>query len=124
MKGTTKIQCSGRDCEWFVDDGDGTGNPGIGCAPGIPTCSAFELHEAEISDFHDKHLARATQKIREIIAKIPPDPRGRQVSCLKTKTGLLLAWVDHGKKGKGSAKRVTSQDKPAKVAKALGLKTK
>ena len=90
------------------------------CVPGLSACSPVSFLEAEESGFHDCNLIEATAAIKEILAKIPPDPNGRKLSFLHTEMGTLLAWVQHG--GQPSDGAVTASDDNGEVAAALKLK--
>lgn len=108
----------GEVCHWTIDDG--TGNPG--CNPGGGgDCSFAVVLEAEISDFHDKALSKATEKIKKALEAIPADKQGRKLSFIKTRQGVLLAWVNHGGQTT-STNAVSGQSKDAAIAKALKLK--
>jgi hypothetical protein len=77
--------------------------------------------DAEQSDFHDENLIKATQKIREALAEIPADPLGRKLSIIRTKMGILLAWVQHGADF-ATLDAVTSRSDDAVVIEALRLR--
>jgi hypothetical protein len=113
------LDCAGESCQWSAPAGVREPSNPI-CEAGSGGCSPAEMLEAEESSFHDKQLAAATKKIRNILAKIPPDPAGRKLSFCHTRMGALLAWVEHG--GKATGRRVTAQDDNATIAKALRLK--
>lgn len=108
-------KCTGFNCDYAIT---GTGD-GI-CFSGSGTCLACNLLEAEPSAVHDKALMEATQKIKQILAAIPADADGRQLSFLVTNMGLLLGWVNHDAPVPENA--VTAKDDDATIAKALKLK--
>ena len=110
------MACTGSTCVWVVVRGQGQCDDGASA-----TCVACSLLEADASDFHDQSLIEATRKIKRILAAIPEDSRGRQLSFLHTNMGTLLAWLSHD--GKASRGGVTAEDDDATVAKALKLKT-
>ena len=110
--------CGGRkgsSCKWVH-------NPGpLSCIEGDPaTCNVVNILEAEESDFHDSSLVAATAAIKEILANIPADPNGRNLSFVTTNMGTLLAWVNHG--GDEVEGGVTADDDDKTVAAALKLK--
>jgi len=107
--------CEG-DCQFVIIHEADT----AACESGSPTCNLATLLTAEPSGFHDASLIDATIKINEILAAIPADSRGRQLSMLHTKWGLLLAWVDH--KGVAPADGVRPDADDATIAKALRLR--
>jgi hypothetical protein len=90
------------------------------CVPGASACSPVSFLEAGESGFHDCNLIEATAAIKEILAKIPPDPDGRSLSFLHTEMGTLLAWVQHG--GQPVDGAVTANDANEAIAEALNLK--
>jgi hypothetical protein len=92
----------------------------IPCAPGGSECGPAVMAEAETSAFHDQTLADATQKIKQVLASIPPDTQGRKLSFLKTHRGTLLAWVHHGAEVPPDAVPATADEKT--LSKALHLK--
>jgi hypothetical protein len=109
--------CSGKNsaCKWEHLPGS------LACVTSDSgTCDVVNILEAEESDFHDCNLVAATAAIKDILAKIPSDPKGRNLSFLKTNFGTLLAWVDHGGTSTGDA--VTSESDDAAVIAALKLK--
>lgn len=113
------LVCGGRgsSCKWVNNSPI---HPLI-CVEGSPaTCNIVNLLEAEESDFHDSNLIEATAAIKEILAKIPPDPNGRNLSFVQTNMGTLLAWVEHG--GDQIEGGVTAEDTDETVAAALKLK--
>jgi hypothetical protein len=89
------------------------------CIDGGGNCSGAPFLEAELSDFHDAALIKATRKINKILAGLE-GPKGHTVSFLYTNMGTLLAWTRHGTKT--TKKGVTAKDPNAVVAKALKLK--
>lgn len=109
--------CSGRDsnCEWVH-------NPGpLACeSSNVSTCNVVNILEAEESDFHDSNLIAATAAIKQILANIPPDENGRNLSFLHTNMGQLLAWVNHGAEPVEGGVRANDDDDT--VAAALKLK--
>jgi hypothetical protein len=92
----------------------------IPCAPNGNECQPAVMAEAKTSAFHDQTLADATQKIKQVLASIPPDTQGRKLSFLRTPRGTLLAWVHHGAKIPPGAVPATADEKT--LSKALGLK--
>ncbi len=109
--------CQGPTCDWVKGKGSGD------CVDGTGGCVPPPLLEAYESSFHDKNLQEATKKINRILARIPEDTKGRQLSFCETNMGLVLGWVKHGGKA-GSGPVVTRRDDDAKVIKALKLKVK
>jgi hypothetical protein len=105
--------CVGTPCDWMI----GVGKKAQ-CVDGGGTCSSAPLLEAELSDFHDAALIKATRKINKILAGLE-GPKGHTASFLYTNMGTLLAWTRHGTKAK---KGVTAKDPNVVVAKALKLK--
>lgn len=114
----TNLVCGGRkgaSCKWVHSPGP------LSCIEGDPaTCNIVNLLEAEESDFHDCNLIEATAAIKEILAKIPADPNGRNLSFLHTNMGQLLAWVEHG--GTSVEGEVTADSDDETVAATLKLK--
>lgn len=106
------MDCVGRQCGFGAFAGD------LGCTDG-GSCFEAGLLKANESKFHDKILADASDKINSIVASIPKDPDGRQLSFLHTKMGTMLAWVRHDVKVPEDAVKATDSD--AEVAKALGI---
>ena len=106
--------CVGRQCSFAASDDS------LACSSGGGDCVEVDLLEAEPSGFHDRNLIEATRKIKEIVAGIPSDSRGRKLSFVHTNLGTLLAWVEHGAEVPADA--VTVDDDDATVAKALRLK--
>jgi hypothetical protein len=105
--------CKGT-CDFTISDDTAA------CSDGKGSCATAELLEAEPSGFHDQNLIDATQRIREILAAIPPDPAGRKLSFIRTNMGELLAWMDHsGAQVPEGA--VTAEDDDATIAEALRL---
>jgi hypothetical protein len=102
-----------RDCSFQL-----YGNA-MSCFSGDPTCDMVNILEAEESDFHDLSLIKATSAIKGIIANIPPDPNGRNLSFIHTNMGTLLAWVEHGETAIEGA--VTADDDDATITAALKL---
>jgi hypothetical protein len=92
----------------------------LSCVPGRSNCQPVSLLEAEESAFHDAQLVHATKAIKDILAQIPQDANGRNLSFLHTNMGTLLAWVEHG--GTAIDGAITSDDDDATVAAALKLK--
>lgn len=92
----------------------------LSCIAGGGDCRIVLLLEAEESDFHDSRLIEATRAIKEIVAKIPPDENGRNLSFIHTNMGTLLAWVEHGEEP--IARAITAKSGDAEVAAALKLK--
>ncbi len=90
------------------------------CVPGDSACAPVNLLEAEKSAFHDQYLVKATKAIKTILAKIPADPNGRNLSFIHTNMGTLLAWVEHG--GTPTTGAVTAKHDDATIAAALKLK--
>lgn len=111
---TAASGCTGRTCGYNVYDG------AVGCTNGDGSCFQALFLEADESGFHDATLAAATTAIRNALAAIPVDANGRVTSILKTRMGLLLARVEHGKPVDPAA--VTSKDDDAKIRVALRLK--
>ena len=112
---TVMDPCDGRQaCTFAVK------KPNIVCVPGGSECKLAVMAEAETSAFHDRTLADATQKIKQVLASIPPDPEGRKLSFLTTHRGILLTWVYHGAKVPPGAVPATADEKT--LSNALGLK--
>ncbi|MDI1240494.1 MAG: hypothetical protein PSX80_01070 [bacterium] len=106
------MDCSGRQCGYGEFAGD------LGCTDG-GSCFHAEMLQAKESRFHDATLAKATSQINEIIASIPDDPDGRQLSFLHTPFGTMLAWVRHDVEVPEEAVRADSS--PDQVISSLGL---
>ena len=106
--------CVGESCQHVIH-GDYAS-----CESGSSSCNVASLLAAEPSGFHDASLIDATHKINEILKAIPADSRGRTLSLLQTKWGLLLAWVDHKAEAPADGVRPDADD--ATIAKALRLK--
>lgn len=87
-KSIVDAPCHGVDCGFAESGGD------LGCTSG-GSCFEAMMLEASESKFHDARLVEATQKINDILASIPKDPQGRQLSFLHTNLGTMLAWVRH-----------------------------
>lgn len=108
----------GEPCAWgMVEENDR-----IDCNRGDGTCCPAPLLEAEISGFHDQSLSDATSQINQILQAIPADSAGRELAFLNTKTGILLAWVNHG--NAPQAKAITAQDSPDDIQRVLKLKNR
>jgi hypothetical protein len=113
--------CNGLECHTtviLIDDG----TPIYACADGGTDCGVCKIVEVEISDFHDKHLQKATTKIKKILADIPPDARKRKLSFIHTKKGFVLAWLDHGARVPNGAKVITQKDDEKAFLKYLKIK--
>lgn len=108
--------CMGHEC------GFGAFGDELGCDTGTGSCWSAMMAEADESDFHDPVLQKATREMREIIEKIPADPKGRKLSFVHTEDGTILAWVNHGKPF--PADTITLKSGKDKVRKALKLKVK
>ena len=111
--------CEDGTCGYGICDNE------ISCYLVGDDCFLANLLEAEESVFHDKQLMEATQAIREILAKIPEDKKGRKLSFINAKPGLLLAWVDHNGEGFREVKSkeiITHESDKEKIAAALKLK--
>lgn len=111
--------CEDGSCGFGIceEELDCTSEPGL--------CSLANFLEAEESAFHDKQLIEATRTIKDVLAKIPADKKGRKLSVINSKSGLLLAWVYHGRKDFGDRKGkevITHQSDKEKIAAALKLK--
>ena len=115
MKADDHGPCVGRMCGFAAFGGD------IECITGSGSCWAAVLCEAERSSFHDETLQKATEQIKEILGRIPPDSDGRKLSFVHTDHGTLLAWVRHG--GAETTGATTFESGRDEVAKALGIKT-
>jgi hypothetical protein len=107
--------CIGPSCDWL-----GRGK-GAQCVDGSGGCPPSVFLTAEESSIHDKTLADATKKLNRILSRIPEDPKGRKLSFMETRHGVLLGWVKHGGKPVAGG-GVTRRDDDAKVAKFLKLK--
>jgi hypothetical protein len=112
-KKDTDVGCLSGDCGFQV------AGENIACSPSGIGCFLAVLAEAEESAFHDAQLVSATQSIKNILANIPADSKGRKLSFLKTNRGFLLAWVDHS--GVGYENAVTQNDDDETIAAALRL---
>jgi hypothetical protein len=66
------------------------------------------LISGEISDFHDKILEEATNKINLILQKTRESRRDKTkcLSILKTEEGLVLAWTKKGISGYSSDEEI------------------
>jgi hypothetical protein len=120
-KAASLIHCTDLQCHTTIiltDDG----TPIFGCANGGSDCLMCKVLEVEVSDFHDKHLQKATQKIKKILADIPPDPKKRELSLIRTKKGLVLAWLDHGASISGDADVITQEGNEKEFLKRLKIK--
>jgi hypothetical protein len=106
--------CENNDCMFQVM-GDS-----ISCSSGNPTCGLASLLEAEESCFHDNALIAATQEINKVLLNIPEDAKGRNLSFLQTKMGILLAWVEHDTEQIAGA--ITADSDKEAVTAALKLK--
>ena len=112
MNSEVGMDCSGRQCGYGEFSGD------LGCTDGS-SCFHAGLLKASESKFHDAALAKATSQINEIIASVPKDASGRQLSFLHTPYGTMLAWVRHDVDvPKDAVKASSPKDQ---VAKSLGL---
>lgn len=107
-------ECVGRSCGFQSKEHT------LACTQNGGSCMQANFLEAEISAFHDEALAEATRKINQILADIPEDPDGRQISLILTNMGSLIAWVDHS--GISLDDPVTENDDDATIAAALKLK--
>jgi hypothetical protein len=106
--------CRGGDCGWgYWDESLNCGGSGVGCA------EAYFL-ECEESDFHDANLVKATRAIKAILAMIPNDINGRNLSLLQTKLGVVLAWTEHTETYQGGG--ITRDSDDADVINALNIK--
>lgn len=108
-------ECVGRACGFQLKEQT------LACTQNGGSCMHAKFLEAEISAFHDEALAEATRKITQILADIPKDPDGREISLILTNMGSLLAWVDHS--GISLDEPVTENDDDAMIAAALKLKS-
>lgn len=106
--------CVGRRCGYNIFESR------IGCSSGSGTCRMTKMLEADESEFHDAQLAAATQQIKAILAAIPPDPSGREISFVHTNMGTLLAWVEHG--GAVDPRSISDDASDEELAAALGLR--
>lgn len=113
-KSNVKPECKEAPCDWHVS------GKSFGCGDGRGSCKTVMFLEAEESEFHDSRLIEATRAIKEVLAKIPKDRKGRKLSFIHTNMGTLLAWVEHGEEPSEGA--VTADNDDAKVADALKLK--
>jgi hypothetical protein len=93
----------------------------LSCSSGDPTCSLASLLEAEESTFHDAVLIQATTEINSILASIPEDENGRNLSFLHTDMGIFLAWVEHG--GTPVEDALTADSDAEELAAALKLQS-
>lgn len=109
--GFVETDCTGRDCGFGV-----LGE--VGCTNG-GSCYRAEMLEANESKFHDAALIKATRKINEALAEIPPDKDGRQLSFLQMRMGTMLAWVRHDMEVPPHAIKADSPDDD--LIKALGI---
>lgn len=114
MKVESSSDCSGRLC------GYGEFKGSLGCDTGPGSCWQANMLEADVSSFHDECLQDATAKIGEILKNIPPDPAGRKLSFVHTRSGSILAWVLHGINLPDDA--VTIESDPEEVKRALKIK--
>lgn len=105
--------CIGKRCGFWV------GDDSVICQDGTGGCMDAKFITAEESAYHDKQLIEATHAIQNILAGLNA-PNGLSLSVLDTGSGLLFAWVRHGKKATDGA--VTSDDDSETIAKALQLR--
>ena len=105
--------CRGREC------GFGAFGEELGCDTGSGSCWTAVMAEARTSSFHDEELQKATKQIKEIIDRVPADPKGRKLSFVHTEDGTILAWVNHGTPF--PAGTVTFASGKEKVREALGI---
>ena len=105
--------CRGREC------GFGAFGEELGCDTGSGSCWTAVMAEARTSSFHDEELQKATKQIKEIIDRVPADPKGRKLSFVHTEDGTILAWVNHGTPF--PAGTVTFASGKDKVREALGI---
>lgn len=113
-KSNVKPECKEAPCDWHVS------GESFGCGDGRGSCKTVMFLEAEESKFHDSQLIEATRAIKEVLAKIPKDPKGRKLSFIHTNMGTLLAWVNHGTEISNDA--VTADKDDATIVSALKLK--
>ncbi|MEO5860450.1 MAG: hypothetical protein ABIR33_16070 [Pyrinomonadaceae bacterium] len=106
------MDCSGRQCGYAEFAGD------LGCTDG-GSCFQAQMLRAKESKFHDATLAKASSQINEILASIPEDANGRQLSFLHTRFGTMLAWVRHDIEVPEDA--VRADGSPDQVIPSLGL---
>jgi len=85
------------------------------------TCVRAVVLRAKHSEFYDKQLEEATEKISEIIGGIRAAEDGRSLSFIMTRMGIMLAWVEHGEEGSREPDDVTVKDDNSNIAEALGL---
>jgi len=73
---------------------------------------------AELSEFHDAELARATKEINAILTRVERNNRNadRKLSLVEFDNRQLLVWARYGVVG--------PFDEPATIVKALKLKTR
>jgi len=109
------MSCSGKRCGFNIQ----VTKEAAGCSEGDGSCFEARVLTAERSNFHDEELMDATAKIRQILAGIGRDPKGRKLSFINTNMGLLLAWVEHGAPVPPDA--VTDKDDDTTIAQALRL---
>ena len=77
-------------------------------------CFVEELVSGKLSDFHDKQLEEATNKINLVLRKTRESKRDKTkcLSILKTKQGLSLAWTK---------KAVSPFSSEKEICEALGI---
>ena len=120
---TSKVQgCSSLNCRsgYIIFDDDTPPLPT--CVDGGVDCINCIIAEADISDVHDKHLQKATTKIKKILSDIPPHAKGWKLSFIRTKYGVLLAWLDHGATVPDGAEVLTQESDEKAFLKMLKIK--
>jgi hypothetical protein len=95
------------------------------CCDGHPdsdVCHDLSLLEAEESDFHDRALIEATDRINEIFNRLDErPPEGRHLALLNTGLGLLLVWAEGISRPKEISDFVTYRSPEPQIREALGL---
>jgi len=80
------------------------------------------LLEAECSEFHDKRLQEATERINEILDGLrEAPPNDTHLVLTDTSVGLLLAWAESIDRPDDLAPFVTADSEEDDIREALGL---
>lgn len=106
--------CMGKSCEWSASASE------LGCSHGAGDCYSAVFSKSNKLAFQDDALQEATDKINEILAKIPSNAdKNVKLSIITTGNELMLAWVNHNRAPqKGD---INSKSNSSDITAALGI---